>query len=102
MNNLITESLRYWEPRRIAYNAALALVVVGTVLYHHVPPSALTWQSMAELMVSAVVANVLYCSAYVADLFMQLSDFSQTWKRYRWALLAAGTILAAVIFLLHE
>jgi hypothetical protein len=54
------------------------------------------------LLVAAAIANVLYCSAYLADLFMQLSDYSQTWKRYRWVLLAAGTSLAAAIFLLHD
>ena len=102
MNSLITESLRYWEPRRLAYNAALALVVAGTMLYHHAPLSTLTWQSAAGLLVAAAIANVLYCSAYLADLFMHLSDYLQTWKRYRWVLLAAGTLLAAGIFLLHE
>jgi len=102
LNNQITESLRYWEPRRLAYNAALALVVAGTMLYHHGPLSTVTWPSAAGLLVAAAIANVLYCSAYVADLFMQLSDYSETWKRCRWALLTAGTLLAAGIFLLHD
>jgi hypothetical protein len=53
MNTLITESLRYWEPRRLAYNAALALVVAGTMLYHHAPLSTLTWQVAAGLLVAA-------------------------------------------------
>jgi hypothetical protein len=102
MNSLITESLRYWEPRRIVYNAALGLVVAGSMLCHHAPLSTVTWQSAAGLLVAAAIANVLYCSAYLADLFMQLSDYAPTWKRYRWVLLAAGTSLAAAIFLLHD
>lgn len=102
MNHLITESLRYWEPRRLTYNAALGLVLAGTMLYHHAPRSTLTWEMAAGLLVAAAIANVLYCSAYLVNLFMQLSDYSQTWKGYRWVLLTAGTLLAAGIFLLHE
>lgn len=102
MKDIISESIRYWEPRRFVFNAALAMVVVGTMLDHHSPLSALTWQSVGGLMFMAAVANVLYCAAYVADLFVQLSDYQPAWKRHRWVLLAVGTILAADIFLLHE
>jgi hypothetical protein len=101
MKELITESLRYWEPRRVLYNTVLALVVVGNALCHHGPFSDLTWQSVTGLLVAAAIANVLYCSAYVVDLFVQLSDYAPAWKRRRWLLLAAGTLLAAAIFLLH-
>jgi hypothetical protein len=98
MKNIITESIRYWEPRRLAYNAALVLVVLGITLYHHASLSTLTWQPVAGLMLMAVIANVLYCAAYVADIFVQMSDYQQAWKRYRWIVLAAGTFLAIAIF----
>lgn len=101
MKQLITESLRYWEPRRIIYNVALALVLVGSMLWRQAPFSELTWQRVVSLLVAAAVANVLYCSAYVVDVFVQLSDYAPAWRRRRWLLLAAGTLLAAAIFLLH-
>jgi len=47
----------------------------------------------------AAAANVLYCTAYVVDLFVQMSNFQKVWKRYRWVVLAAGTILAVTVFL---
>ena len=29
MKDIVNNSIRYWEPRRVAYNAVLALVVAG-------------------------------------------------------------------------
>jgi hypothetical protein len=104
MQNLITESIRYWEPRRLAYNAVLASVLFGSFFCHHslsALPS-LSWQTLAGLAVAAIVANLLYCAAYVADLFVQMSDYQPVWRAYRWLLLATGTLLAAALFLLHE
>jgi hypothetical protein len=98
MKNIITESIRYWEPRRLAYNAALVLFVLGITLYHRASLSTLTWQPVAGLLLMAVIANVLYCAAYVADIFVQMSDYQQAWKRHRWIVLAAGTFLAIAIF----
>jgi len=98
MQKIISESLRYWEPRRLVYNAVLTAVVLSLAAYHHVSISTLAWQPLLGLLVMAVVANVLYCSAYVVDVFIQLSDYQQLWKRNRWLVLAAGTALAVAIF----
>jgi len=102
MKEIITDSLRYWELRRIAYNAVLGLVVVGSVFYYQPPLAALGWQLVIGLLFGAVLANVLYCAAYAADLLVQFSDYQTVWRRYRWLLWAAGTALAAGIFLFHE
>jgi hypothetical protein len=102
MKNIITESIRYWEPRRLAYNAALVLVVLGITLYHHPSFGGLTWQPVAGLLLMAVIANVLYCAAYVADIFVQMSDYQQIWKRHRWVVLVAGTIFAVAVFCLSR
>ena len=103
MKDMITDSIRYWEPRRVAFNAALALVAAGSFVCH-LPASAggPIWQSVAGLLLAAAVANLLYSMAYVADLFVQMSAYREGWKRRRWALFAAGTVLAAALFLLHE
>ena len=102
MKEIITDSLRYWEPRRVAYNAALGLVVAGSCLHHQPSPAALTWQWVAGLWLAAVFANALYCTAYAADLLVQLSDYQAVWRRHRWLLWVVGTAFAAGIFLLHE
>ena len=38
MKDIVTDSLRYWEPRRIAFNAVLGLVVAGSVFYVTIRP----------------------------------------------------------------
>jgi hypothetical protein len=103
MKEIINDSIRYWEPRRIIYNGALGLVVAGSC-FLHLPEAGggLTWQTALGLLIAAVLANVLYCTAYIADIFFQLSDFRPAWRRSRWALFATGTALAAALFLLHE
>lgn len=102
MNDIVNDSIRYWEPRRVAFNAVLALVVAGSFFYHPSPLAALTWQPVIGLLLAAGLANVLYCSAYAADLLVQLSDYQSAWRRHRWLLWVAGTAFAAGIFLLHE
>ena len=44
-----------------------------------------------------MVANVAYCAAYLVDVFVQASEFPDTWQRSRWVLFAIGTTFAAVI-----
>jgi len=91
-------ALRYWEPRRLIYNAVLALVVVGQFI--------LAWPGSQEkvsvdlvlgLFILAVLANVAYCAAYVADVLVQFSGLDSAWRRGRLALLIVGTAFAASI-----
>ena len=98
MKDIVTDSLRYWEPRRIAFNFVLGLVVVGSFLCHLSSLAAPDWPPVIGLLFAAVLANVLYCAAYAADLLIQLSDYQTVWCRYRWLLWTAGTALAAGIF----
>jgi hypothetical protein len=102
MKEIITDSLRYWESRRVAFNGALALVVAGSFIYHPESGAGLTWQAVAGLVMAGVAANVLYSAVYAADLLVQMSEFQQSWRRHRWLLWVAGTTLAAALFLLHE
>ena len=102
MNDIVNNSIRYWEPRRVAFNAVLALVVAGSFFYHQSSLAALTWQPVIGLLLAAVLANGLYCAAYAADLLVQLSDYQAAWRRHRWLLWVAGTAFAAGGFLLHE
>lgn len=102
MKDIVTNSLRYWEPRRLAYNAVLGLVVAGSVLYCQPSFASSGWQTGINLFFAAVLANVLYCAAYAVDLLIQCSDYQTVWRRYRGLLWLAGTVLATGIFLFHE
>jgi hypothetical protein len=96
--DLLSDAISYWEPRRVGYNAFLALVVLGWVAFSwpHFR-SAFTWQSLLLVFVLAVLANVCYCAAYVADIPMQYSAFRETWRRRRWALWCVGVLFAGAI-----
>ena len=102
MKDIVTDSIRYWEPRRIAYNAILVLVVAGSFFYHQQSLAALNWQMVIGLLLAAVLANGLYCAAYAADILVQLSNYQVAWRRHRWMLWVVGTAFAAGIYLMHE
>jgi hypothetical protein len=98
LSRFVANALRYWEPRRLIYNGALALVVLIDFLYAW-PTSreALSVDLVLGLFFLAVIANITYCAAYVADLFVQFSGLDEAWRRGRVALLTIGTAFAAVI-----
>lgn len=94
----VANGLRYWEPRRFIYNGVLASVVVARFI--------LAWPGSREklsvdlvlgLFFLAVLANVCYCAAYVADLFVQFSGLDRAWRTGRVILLVVGTSFAATI-----
>jgi len=94
----VADALKYWEPRRVIYNAVLAAVVLGHLL--------VGWpDSMARLSVNVllgffflgVLANVCYCAVYVVDLFVQFSGLRAAWAKGRVVVLSVGTAFAAVI-----
>ena len=93
-----TEAIRYWEPRRLFYNLILVAVVVITFGLN-LPSSraAIAVDSVLWLFLLAVLANVAYCAAYIADLFVQASAFRPHWQQFRWLLFALGSAFAAVL-----
>ncbi|MHB8526508.1 MAG: hypothetical protein ACYDD2_10185 [Candidatus Acidiferrales bacterium] len=94
---VLRDAIGYWERRRIVYNFLLAGVVIIwiTTTWPHFRP-AFTWPSLAALLVLAMLANLCYCAAYVADLPMQYSSFRNLWRRWRWGLWVIGTLFAIV------
>jgi|SRR5229473_240593 len=94
----LSSSIRYWEPRRILYNAAL-LLVVCTVYFLNLPDSrnSLSLGHLQGLFVLAVLANVAYCAAYLVDVIAQLSAFQAQWLKFRWVVLLIGIVFAAVL-----
>jgi hypothetical protein len=95
---VLTDAIRYWEPRRIGYNAFLAAIVPGWVVFtwpHF--RDAFTWSSLLALFVLAVLANVCYSAAYLVDVPVQYSAFRDSWRRWRWALWLVGVLFAGAI-----
>lgn len=91
-------AIRYWEPRRIAYNLLLAIVVaIHFIKGWPASRSTLGFNSLLFLFGMAVLANVAYCAAYVPDVFAQMSNVRDAWLRYRWIVLLTGMAFAAVL-----
>jgi hypothetical protein len=93
-----TDAIRFWEPRRLIYNLVLAAIVITYFgLGYPGSKNALTIDFALGLFILAVIANIAYCAAYLADVFVQASGFREMWQRFRWVLFALGTTFAAVI-----
>jgi len=98
LRDVLTDAIRYWELRRIAYNAILAAVVVVVFVLHWPQSGSALSADMAQtLFILAVLANVAYCAAYVADFVAQYSGFRATWQRHRWLLFVVGVVFASII-----
>ena len=94
----ITDAIRFWEPRRLAYNALLSVIVLFYFLRAYPASKAvLTLDSILGLFLLAVLANVAYCAAYLADAFAQWSSYGDDWRQYRWILFAVGMLFAGIL-----
>lgn len=90
-------AVRFWERGRIFYNAALLVMVVSWLVFTwpHFQPS-LNLRDGGRLLLAALIANVLYSAVYGID-FIMVSVAGVAWRRRRWILLVAGTLLAVLI-----
>ena len=98
LREYFTDAIRFWEPRRVIYNVVLAAIVIAYFAVGY--PSSKTLLSIdfaLGLFLLAVAANIAYCAAYLADVFVQASGFREVWLRSRWVLFAIGTAVAAII-----
>jgi hypothetical protein len=94
----LTSAIRYWEPRRLIYNAVLAAIVL---IYfgrnYPATKSLISVDSILILFVLVVLANVAYCAAYVVDIFASASTLRDQWQKRRWIIFLIGLLFAAVI-----
>lgn len=97
LRDVLTDALRYWERRRIAYNAVLLLVVLGSIALAWPGSRIIRFASLPPLFMLAVIANICYTSVYVVDIPVQLSGFRSSWAKWRWILWSIGTLFAAVL-----
>lgn len=98
LRELVTDALRYWELRRLFYNALLGIIVFGHFMASW-PASrtAVTSDGALGLFLLAVLANVAYSVVYVPDVFIQFSGFRSSRARWRLLLLVVGFAFAAVL-----
>ena len=89
---------RFWEIRRIWYNLALLLLCVWWVVrtWPHFEP-ALTFVNLRRMILLAVIANVLYSTAYAVDAIAFESLGEPARRRWRTALFVAGTLFALLL-----
>jgi hypothetical protein len=94
----LSQAIRYWEPRRLIYNAIL-LAEVAAIFASHLPGSRerLHIDVVLFLFVLAVLSNVAYCACYLVDVAAQLSAFRPIWLRFRWALYLIGVAFAGTL-----
>jgi hypothetical protein len=97
VNSRIADAVCFWERRRITYNLLLMMVFVGWVV--------VSWPSLrgafslvhfAQLAVLALIANVLYCAAYLAELFFKDLAASK-WHHWRWGIWIVGMLFAILV-----
>jgi hypothetical protein len=98
LRDYVTDAIKFWERWRLVYNLALAaIVIIHFAAGYPASKAILSLDFGLGLFLLAVVANIAYCAAYIADIFAQASGFRELWQRYRWLLFAIGTTFAAII-----
>ena len=98
MREIVSNAIKYWETRRLAYNLVLAALVVGQ--FARVWPGSrvvFELEPFMALFVLAVLANLCYFAAYVVDIPMQFSVYRAKWLDWRAGLWFFGTLFAAAI-----
>ena len=95
---LVKDAVRYWEVRRVIYNAALVAVcgIWVWATWPHFRP-AIAWWALPPMAFLALVANACYSAAYLVDIPMQQSSLANVWRKRRWGLWAVGTVIAIVL-----
>jgi hypothetical protein len=91
-------AIRYWEPRRLIYNAVLAaIVLIYFGINYPATKSLVSIDSVLDLFLLVVLANVAYCAAYLVDLFVSASSYRDQWQNRRWIIFVIGLLFAAII-----
>jgi hypothetical protein len=91
----IRSAASFWEPRRLVYNAALTATALFWLVkdWTHFLP-AMKWSTLGAVTVLALLANLCYCAAYLADLAIQQLLPNSARNRSRWTIWSLGTFFA--------
>lgn len=98
IREIITDSIRFWEPCRLLYNLLLGVIVTARfiVAWPHAKTT-LSFDLFLFVFVLAVLANVCYTAAYLIDVFVQLSAFRAQRRIWRWIVFGVGSTFAGVL-----
>ena len=98
MTPAMSDALRYWEPRRLPYNGALAVLAAAWVVvtWPHFRP-AFTLGNLGRLVILAGLANLCYCATYLIDVPLQDVYRDSPRRPWRLPLWLFGTLLALLI-----
>lgn len=98
LKEILTDAVRYLELRRIWYNLALILVCLGTqFLLPEQYREELNFSTFSVVVILAVIANILYCAAYIPDVVVQFTTFRALWRKIRIGLFILGTLFASLL-----
>ena len=98
LRDFATDAIKFWEPWRLVYNLALAvIVIIYFAIEYPFSKAILSVDFCLGLFLLAVIANIAYCAAYIVDIFVQASGFREVWRQYRKLLFVIGTVFAAII-----
>jgi len=88
-------AVKFWEPRRLLYNLLLFVVVMIWLVktWPHFRP-AMNLEALGIMTVLALLANLCYCAAYLAEILIQNATTSTSWNRQRWVIWTVGTLFA--------
>lgn len=98
MVGTLTAMMHYWESRRLVYNLTLVLVTIACVLGVSAGGVRSTSAMFSELLIGIVVANVLYCAAYPAELLLRCFPVISI-RRARTTMLIIGIVVGAPLAL---
>ncbi|MBA4072575.1 MAG: hypothetical protein C0497_12180 [Gemmatimonas sp.] len=92
------EAVRWWESRRITYNAILTALFVALTIrtWPRLQPE-LGPDKILPLIVLALLANLCYSTAYLLDPLLSASPNARTRHRVRLVVWVAGMFLAMAI-----
>jgi hypothetical protein len=92
----LADAIRWWEIGRVAYNLVLALVVLPVAFA--TGENWRAWLRLAPtLLALGVLANLLYCAAYPADLILQRWATGGALRYSRLALWGMGALISGVL-----
>lgn len=94
----LRDAVRFWEPRRLAYNAILAVVLALLVALN--APARQTGHGesvLAALGVLVLGVNLAYSAAYLVDPALRSLVGARFLRRWRWAVWSAGTAASVLL-----
>lgn len=93
---IFVEGGRFWERGRLAYNG-VQLLVTGVVLIVRHSDFHYFVDRLGSFVVFALIANVLYTAAYLAEAILQIPPLRRCTVPARWGVFIVGTLVSCCL-----